>query len=128
MEEILKKANELGHLLRRNEIVKRFTELSERLEKDEEAKKVLEELLQATHEFQRKEDEGVPIEVEEKRRLTELQEKAKDNTLVSEFLATQVYYINILAQVNEAIANPKGEPPRTSNIIMPGEDSGIIVT
>jgi len=128
MEKILKKAYELGHLLKQNDIIKRFTELSEKLEKDEDAKKLLEELITSTREFEAKEKEGSTIEVAEKKAFSELQEKVKNNDLVNEFLATQSYYVNILSQVNEAIANPQGDPPKDSDIILPGEDKGIIIT
>lgn len=129
MENILKKASELGHLLNQNEIVKRFQELSEKLSKSEASKELLEKLLKASQEFEGKERGGETIEVQEKRDLSELQEKAKEDSLISEYLATQVYYMNILAQVNEAIANPKGDPPKDSNIILPGDsDKGIIIT
>lgn len=129
MENILKKASELGHLLNQNEIVIRFHELSEKLSKSEASKELLEKLLKASQEFERKEKGGETIEVQEKRDLSELQEEAKNDSLISEYLATQVYYMNILAQVNEAIANPKGDPPKDSNIILPGDsDKGIIIT
>lgn len=128
MEKILKKANELGHLLKQNDIVKRFRELADKLEKDEEAKSIIDELLKATQLFQEKEQAGEPIEVDDKKAIAELQEKAKNNSLVSEFMATQSYYISLLSQINEAIANPQGEPPKDSNIILPDSDKGIIIT
>lgn len=126
MEKIIKKANELGHLLNQNDIVKRFRELTEQMEKDEEAQEILNELLSASQAYQLKEEKGETIEVEEKKKLSDLQEKAKGNNLVGEFLATQTYYISLLHQVNEVIANPQGEPPKDSNIIVPDQDKGII--
>ena len=42
-------------------------------------------------------------------------------------MATQAYYINLLTQVNEAVANPTGPPPKKSDIILPGDDTGIII-
>jgi cell fate (sporulation/competence/biofilm development) regulator YlbF (YheA/YmcA/DUF963 family) len=127
MEKILKKANELGHLLNGSDIVKRFRSLAEKMEKDETARGILNELMDSTRIFQEKEAGGAPIEVDEKRTLAELQNKAKENSLVSEFLATQVYYVNLLTQINEAIANPQGDPPKESDIILPGDSKGIIL-
>lgn len=127
MEKILEAANRLGHLLRRNEIVKRYTDITQKLEKDEEAKKLLDEYASFTAEFREKEEKGRTIEVDEKKKLAELNEKIKENALISEFIATQAYYLNILQQVNEAIANPKGEPPRESTIITPEDNKGIIL-
>jgi len=127
MENIFKKASELGHLLQQNEIVTRYKELAAKLEKNEDSRKLMDELLKASDEFQRKEEAGTAIEVEEKKRLKELQDKSKEDPVISEFLATQMYYINLLTQVNEAIANPKGDPPKKSDIILPGEDKSIII-
>lgn len=128
MENILKKAHELGHLLNNNEIVMRFRELSEQLDKDEDSKKLLEELVIASQEYEKKTREGAVIEVEEKQKISDLQNKAKENELISEFMATQTYYFSILSQVNEAIANPQGEPPKDSNIILPNDnDKNIII-
>ncbi|MHC4943099.1 MAG: YlbF/YmcA family competence regulator [Planctomycetota bacterium] len=122
------KANELGHLLAKHEIIMRFRELAEKLEKDEDSKQILNELFEVTQSFEAKERANQPIEADEKKQLADLQDKAKDNSLISEFLATQAYYINILSAVNEAIANPQGEPPRESDIILPGDDKGVIIT
>lgn len=127
MDKLLKKANELGHLLAQNEIVARFKELAENLEKSEESKELMNELITKSQMFHEKEQAGGTIEVEEKQELAELQEKAKKDELVNEFLATQVYYINILNQVNEAIANPQGDPPKDSDIILPGGDDKKII-
>jgi len=127
MDRILKKANELGHLLNQNEIVRRFRDLSEKLGRDEEARKLMEELIETTQLLEDKERAGKPIEVEEKRRMAELQKKTSESRTLQEFLATQAYYIQILSHVNEAIANPQGEPPRDSGIILPGENDRKII-
>lgn len=127
MEEILKKANELGHLLNQNEIVRRYRDLAKQLEENETSRQLLEEFAQLSQEYQRKEQAGGVIEVEEKQKLRELEEKVRSDSLIAQFLATQGYYMTILSQVNEAISNPKGEPPATSNIILPNQASKIIL-
>jgi cell fate (sporulation/competence/biofilm development) regulator YlbF (YheA/YmcA/DUF963 family) len=128
MEKLIKKANELGHLLAQHQIIKRFRELAEKLEKDEESKGIMNELFEVTQSFEAKERANQPIEPDEKKQLADLQDKAKENSLISEFLATQAYYINVLSAVNEAIANPQGDPPKDSDIILPGDDKGIIIS
>lgn len=127
MEEILKKAYELGHLLNAHEIVQRYRELSYQLEHSETSRELLEQFAEASQSYQRKEQMGVPIEVEEKRAIQDLEDKVHSDSLIAEFLATQGYYLTLLSQVNEAIANPQGEPPKTSNIILPNQDPGIIL-
>ena len=127
MEKILEAASTLGHLLNKNEIVQRFKEITAKLDQDEEARKLLEEYAAFVEEYRAKEEQGTTIEVDEKKKLTELNEKIKNHSLIGEFMATQAYYMNLMAQVNEAIANPKGEPPRESTIITPEDNKGIIL-
>jgi len=127
MEKILEAANRLGHLLAQNDIVKRYTEILEELHKDEEAKNLLDEYIVFINDYRRKEEEGTVIEVEDKKKLTDLSEKVKESKIINEFMATQGYYMNIMQQVNEKIAKPEGEPPKESKIITPGDDKGIIL-
>ncbi len=127
MEEILKKANELGLMIKGTEIYKRFDELTKKLEGDAEAKKLLEDYAQYSEEMHRKEKSGSVIEVEEKQKLEELTEKVSQNQLIKEFVATQTYYLNMTLQIQKAINEPEGEPIDESKIIKPG-NAGKIIT
>lgn len=127
MQEILKKAYELGHLLNNHEIVRRFRDISQKLENTQSSRELLEEFALASQAYQRKEQAGAPIELEEKKTLQELEDKVRSDSLIAEFLATQDYYMMLLSQVNEAIANPQGDPPQTSSIILPNQDSKIVL-
>jgi cell fate (sporulation/competence/biofilm development) regulator YlbF (YheA/YmcA/DUF963 family) len=127
MEEILKKANELGLLIKGSDLSVRFEEISKKIEDDKESKSLLEEYARVTQEFQEKESEGRPIEVEEKKKITELSEKVSQNQLIKEFIATQTYFYNMMIQIQNAISDPKGEPIKESKIITPG-GSGKIIT
>ena len=126
LEKIMMKANELGHLLAGNEIVKRYLDLSARLESSEAARGLLEAFSQETQEFQRKQQSGEEIGDEAETRLSDLEKKVRDEPLIREFLATQGYYLALMEQVNERISRPEGEPPTDSKIIIPGQGSGII--
>jgi cell fate (sporulation/competence/biofilm development) regulator YlbF (YheA/YmcA/DUF963 family) len=127
MEEILKKANELGLMIKGTEISARFEEISKKIENDKEAKNLLEDYVKVTQEFQEKESEGRPIEIEEKKKIQELSEKVSQNQLIKEFIATQTYFYNMMIQIQNAISDPKGEPIKESKIITPGS-SGKIIT
>jgi cell fate (sporulation/competence/biofilm development) regulator YlbF (YheA/YmcA/DUF963 family) len=126
MEEILKKANELGLMIKGTEIHNRFEEMSNKIENDKEAKSLLEEYVKVTQEFQEKESAGNPIEVEEKKKIKELSEKVAQNQLIKEFIATQTYFYNMMIQIQNAISDPKGEPIKESKIITPGGGGKII--
>lgn len=126
MEEILKKANELGLMIRGTEISARFEEISKKIENDKDAKTLLEEYIQAMQEFEEKEASGRPIEAEEKKKMQDLSEKVSQNQLIKEFIATQTYFYNLMMQIQNAISDPKGEPIKESKIITPG--GGKIIT
>ncbi len=127
MEKILEAASRLGHLLNENDIVKRFRNLSEKLDKDQEAKKLLEEYLDFIQKYQELESKGSVIEVPDKQKMTDLTEKIKKHSLINEYFATQAYYMDVMRQINEAISNPKGDPPKKSTIITPNDDKQIII-
>jgi cell fate (sporulation/competence/biofilm development) regulator YlbF (YheA/YmcA/DUF963 family) len=127
MEEIIKKANELGLMIKGTEISIRFEEISKKVENDSEAKNLLEDYIKMTQEFQEKESSGHPIEVEEKKKIKELSEKVAQNQLIKEFIATQTYFYNMMIQIQNAISDPKGEPIKASKIITPG-GAGKIIT
>ena len=126
-DKILEAANRLGHYLAKNDLVQRYRKLSEDLEKDEEARKLVNEYIEFSALYQEKEKAGTTIEVEEKRRFSELSQKIKDHKLLSEFFATQSYYMILMQEINERIAHPEGDPPKESTIITPGEDRHIIL-
>jgi cell fate (sporulation/competence/biofilm development) regulator YlbF (YheA/YmcA/DUF963 family) len=127
MEEILKKANELGLMIKGSEISVRFEEISQKIDNDKEAKDLLEEYIKITQEFQEKQAGGGTIEVEEKKKIQELSEKVSQNQLIKEFIATQTYFYNMMMQIQNTISDPKGDPIRPSKIITPGS-SGKIIT
>ena len=127
MEEILKKANELGLLIKGTEISARFEEISKKIENDSEAKNLLEDYVKITQAFQEKESAGLPIEIDEKKKIQELSEKVSQNQLIKEFIATQTYFYNMMMQIQNVISDPKGEPIKASKIITPG-GSGKIIT
>lgn len=127
MEEIIKKANELGLMIKGTDISMRFEELSKKVSGDEESKSLLEDYIKLMQEFQEKESRGAAIEVEEKNKLKEMSEKVSGNELLKEYIATQTYFINLMMQIQQAISEPKGDPIRPSKIVTPGS-SGKIIT
>ena len=127
MEEIIQKANELGLMIKGTDLYKRYVEVSEKLEKDEEGRKLLEEYIGVSETLYQKERSGGVIEVEEKQRLQEMNEKVSQNQLIKEFMATQTYFMNLMMQIQKTINEPKGDPIEQSKIIKPG-GAGKIIT
>ena len=127
LEKVLEAANTLGHLLKQNEIVKRYQALAVQIDEDEEARALLEEIAEAADTLRAKEQSGGVIEIEEKKRMQELEEKIQNHPVISDFIATQTYYMSLMTQVNQTIADPQGEPPRDSLIVTPDDAPKIIL-
>ena len=125
MEEILKKSNELGLLIKGTEIYQRFEELSSKLEADSDARNLIETYANANNNMIEKEKTGEVIDVAEKNELQELVEKVNENQLIKEYIATQSYYMNMLMQIQKAISEPEGEPIGESKIIKPSSNKII---
>ena len=89
MEKILKKAHELGHLLKKNELVQRYQELVGKLEKDEESRTFSMSCSRPPRNTRSRYVMVRPSRWTKRRKLSELQDKAKENELISEFIATQ---------------------------------------
>jgi cell fate (sporulation/competence/biofilm development) regulator YlbF (YheA/YmcA/DUF963 family) len=126
MEEIIKKANELGLMIKGTDVAIRFEELSKKLDEDKESRELLEEYIKVMQEYQEKESEGKVIEVEEKNKIKELSEKVAESQLIKEYIATQTYFVNMMMQIQQAISEPKGEPVKESKIITPNKAGKII--
>lgn len=126
MEEILKKANELGLMLKGSGLYQRFSELSKKIEADQATKTLLEQYISYSESLMEKEEKGLPVEVDEKRKLDELVKQVSENNLIKEYLATQTYFLNLLMKVQEIINNPQGDPIPESRIIKPSASGGII--
>ena len=126
MEEILRKANELGLLIKGSELYRRFTELSGMLESNPQSKAILDEYIEYSGKVLSKEESGAPIEPAEKQKMEEIGKKVTENDLIREYIATQTYFFNLLMQVQNIINNPQGEPIAESKILKPGGSGGII--
>jgi len=126
MEEILKKANELGLMIKGSSLYQRFSELSKKLEADQAARSLLEQYLSQSEALMEKEEKGLPIEVTEKQQFEDLGKKVSESDLIKEYIATQTYFFNLLMKVQEIINNPEGDPIPESRIIKPGTPGGII--
>lgn len=121
---ILKAASDLGHLLQKNELVVRFAELNERLRAAEASRNLLEEYVGAAQEAQMAAAAGEAVTAEEEARIEELAGKVREDSLLREYLATQRYYADLMGRVDQEIAQPSGEPPKESNLILPGQGGG----
>ena len=119
MEEIIKKANELGLMIRGSDIYKKYSDLAKKVEEDSESKALLDEYIKLHNIMVEKEKSGTVIEVSEKQIYQEMSEKVSRNELLKEFIASQSYYMNMIIQIQNAMNEPEGEPISESKIIKP---------
>jgi len=115
MDEIIRRAELLGELIRRNE---RFVELraaETQADADKEAKEVLQELNKHLLEISRKEQGKEPIEVEDKHRAQGLREAVASNPTLKRLSKAQADFAELMTQVNNAIRSKmlpdRGETP-----------------
>ncbi len=104
MEEILKKANELGMILKKSGIYSNYEKLSAELEADPDSKTLLEEYLNLFEEMHKKEAGGGIIEVEEKEKLAEIQKRVSENRLIIEYIDAKNSYVNILMEIQKLVS------------------------
>ena len=103
MDEIIRRAELLGELIRRNA---RFVELraaETEADGNTEAMEFLEELNKHLVEISRKERDQEPIEVEEKRRTQELRQAVASNATLKRLSKAQADFAELMTQVNAAI-------------------------
>jgi cell fate (sporulation/competence/biofilm development) regulator YlbF (YheA/YmcA/DUF963 family) len=103
MEELLKKADELGRLLAAHE---RFTALMaarDGVRGDEAASKLLADYETQVQKLQKQAAENKPIEVEDKRALADLEQQVASNDAIKAFAAAQADFSEMMSRINRAI-------------------------
>ncbi len=104
MEEILKKANELGVMLKNSGIYSHYEKLSAELEADADSKNLLDEYMSLFEEMQKKESGGGIIEIEEKDTLGEIQKRVSENRLIIEYIDAKNSYVKILMEIQKLVS------------------------
>jgi len=102
-EEILSLARQLGEAISRHPRYVKLREADERVRGDKSATDALDAYNKAAEELGRKEQAGLPIEVEDKRRLRSLQETVAANEAVKAFMVSQADYAEMMRKMNDAI-------------------------
>jgi len=103
MEEILEIASKLGAAIVNHNRYKMFKEAEEQLKKDDEAKEISEELEKQSRKIYALEKGLKPVEVEDKKKLQQLKEKAASNQSIQKFLKVQTDYVEMMTKVNKRI-------------------------
>lgn len=122
--EILNAARDLGKLIRTHDAAAKFEKTVEALQKDVEAQRVLSDYNRHLNSLAEKEAHGRAIEVEDKRKLEQLQQKVIMNPLLQKFQMAQMDYLDLMRKVDEAMTGdmegtmPQGGP--AAPLVNPG--------
>ena len=103
--EIIDKAQELGKLLGQHEAVTQLESVLKSFQEDVESQRSFNDYQHQIAKIGQKEAEGQPIEVEEKRKLADLQNDVIQNPILREMQVKQMDYLDLMRQVDEAITS-----------------------
>lgn len=107
-EEILGKARALGELIADHETARKLADAMARLESDTQAQRAMHDLNRHYQALGEKQAGGKPIEVQDKRKLEQLQLAVARHPLLSSLQMLQMDYMDLLRRVDEAI---QGQAP-----------------
>ncbi len=102
-EQLIQAAKELGEQLKDNPKVARLEAAVKKLKEDTDAQRALNDLNRHLNTVAQKEMSGQPIEVEDKRKLQELQNAVVHNLTLREFQLAQMDYVDLIRKLDEAI-------------------------
>lgn len=102
-DEILRKARELGELISQHESARKLEDVLKRLEQDAEAQRALNDYNRHLQTLSEKQQQGQPIEVEEKHRLETLQRQVVMSPVLRDFQTAQMDYVDLMRKVDEAM-------------------------
>ncbi|HUX01683.1 MAG: YlbF family regulator [Phycisphaerae bacterium] len=112
MDDILRRAEELGRAMREHPRYKRLLEADGRVRADKAATGALEAYNKAVLAIAEKQHRQQPIEVEEKRDVERLRQAVVANETVKAFMRAQADYAELMKRMNDAIygeLRPPGE-------------------
>ncbi len=108
MEDVIQKADDLAQALRAHDRYRKMRVAEQALENDEEAQNLTGEFQAAQALIAEKEKSGKPIEVEDKRRISELQQKVGASENLQAFLRAQADFYEMMNRVNQSIQTVLG--------------------
>ena len=134
IQEILDSAKALGKQISTHEASIKFEKSLKALQADVDAQRLLNDYQRHMAKIAEKETKGDPIEVEDKRRLEDLQNQVVSHSTLRDLQVSQMDYLDLMRQVDEMISGRtmpgstsesldqkhSGEPEAGSPLITPG--------
>lgn len=107
-QEILDQAAKLGELLAEHDAVKKMEAATKAFEADTASQRGFTDYQRFAQSLQQKAQQGAPIEVEDKRRLEELQQAVINNPLLANMQRAEMDYVDLLRKIDAAIVGSGG--------------------
>lgn len=102
--EIVEAATRLGQLISEHPAMVKYREVLSAIREDTEAQRLLADYSRQMDLVAEKETEGKPIEVEDKRKLSDLQGRIAMHAVLREMQMAQMDYVDLMRKVDEAMA------------------------
>jgi cell fate (sporulation/competence/biofilm development) regulator YlbF (YheA/YmcA/DUF963 family) len=106
IQELVDRARALGEAIANHPDVRAFAAARTRVEKDAEAQQLLKAYEEQARHIRRLEAEQKPIEVADKRKLAECEQRMASNDALKELMRRQADYVALMNQVNRAMEAP----------------------
>lgn len=103
--QILDAAAKLGRLISEHPAMKKYRQVLQAVREDTPAQHLLADYSRQMDAIQEKESQGQPIEVEDKRRLSELQGRVAMHPILRDMQMAQMDYVDLMRKVDEAMAS-----------------------
>ncbi len=100
---ILDTAATLGKLIAEHPATQKLEGLVKQLEADTDAQRLMNDLNRHNQTLAEKQAQGKPIEVEDKRKLQELQQAVGVNPILRDFQIAQMDYVDLMRKVDDLI-------------------------
>ncbi len=109
VEAIIEQAKKLGKAIAGSPQAAALRAARAEIDKHDDVKKTLSEFQQHIQKVARLEEENKPIEVEDKHKLQELQDRLLASDVFKKFTEAQVEYVDLMRKVNQALQEQLGE-------------------
>ena len=103
MDQIIQLAERLGKAIAESPAAVRLTKASKAMNDQPELSQLLKDFQAQTEKVAALEAENKPIEVDDKRKLKELNDKLLASEIFKEFTAAQVDYVDLMRKVNQTL-------------------------
>jgi cell fate (sporulation/competence/biofilm development) regulator YlbF (YheA/YmcA/DUF963 family) len=114
-QEVLAAAQKTGELLAEHPTYQKLEALEKRLQEDTEAQRLLSQYERHAESLAQKQANGQPIEVEDKRKLQQLQQQLAMHPLLGELQMAQMDFLDLSGKVRQAIFGGEGDSASTQS-------------